>query len=588
MKKLFSLAIALFSIISFFWISIACENISYNDGSLCININKNWNTYTMSNGLNCPWWGCSLSCMIQLPDSTMREVWACNGSFTWNWASQWLVKVWATLNGIQKSSHRNYNFSIWNWEWASTTATWLNNFHLSTNRSEPSTSQWSDLTIRARNSSNDTLTNYANKVRFRVYYRASTNSAWTETTSSTYYTINSNFTNWYTFSTSDSWQRNLSDFIRFNTNNHHYKVRVYDDNNPNIYNEIVFYVWTTSNISTDLDNFLLSTNRYSPSTSQWSDLTIRARNSSNVTLTTYREKVRFRVYYRNTSSSSWTETTSSTYYTINSNFTNWYTFSTSDYWQRNLSDFIRFNTNNLDYKVRVYDDNNPNIYNEIIFYVWSSTNTSNLDNFLLSTNRSSPTTSQWSDLTIRARNSSNNTLSNFNERVRFRVYYRTSSSSSWTETTSSTYYTISSSFNNWYTFYTYDYWVKTLSDFIKFNRNNYDYKVRVYADNNPSIYNEIIFYVWTSSSTNSNVAGFTTKELEMVQRIYNLWPQLINQLRVEYPSFRTNTTWINLGNSLYSNMKDVLDNKSSRKFTNYTKFFTDFEVWYSRTINVIH
>ena len=587
MKKLFSLALALFSIISFFWISIACENISYNDGSLCININKNGNTYTMSNGLNCPGGNCSLSCMIQLPNNKLEEVWACNWSFSYDWYNQWLIKIWATLNNTQKSFEKTYNFSNWSWDSTNTNNTNLNNFYLSTNRSEPSTSQRVDLSIKARNSNSDTLTDYINKVKFRVYYRSSSSSSWTETTSSTYYTINSSFTNWYTFSYYDYWQKTLSDFIRFNTNNLDYKVRVYDENDYNTYSEIVFYLWSYSN-NNDLDNFLLSTNRTSPSTFQWTDLTIRARNSSNYTLTTYRESVKFRVYYKNSSSSFWTETTSSTYYTINSSFTNWYSFSTSDYWQRTLSDFIRFNTNNLDYKVRVYDENNPSIYNEITFYVWSSSNNNDLNNFLLSTNRSTPTTSQWSDLTIRARNNSNNTLSSFNERVRFRVYYRTSSSSSWTETTSSTYYTIDSSFSNGYTFSTYDYGVKTLSSFIKFNRNNYDYKVRVYYDNNSNIYNEILFYVWTNSSTNSNVAWFTTKELEMVQRIYNLRPQLINQLKSEYPSFRTNTTWISLWNSLYSNMKDVLDNRSYRKFTNYSKFFADFEVWYSRTINVIH
>ena len=44
-----------------------------------------------------------------------------------------------------------------------------------------------------------------------------------------------------------------------------------------------------------------------------------------------------------------------------------------------------------------------------------------LNNFVLSTNRSSPTTYQRADLTVRARNSSNSTLTNFNERVNFKV-----------------------------------------------------------------------------------------------------------------------------------------------------------------------
>jgi hypothetical protein len=77
-------------------------------------------------------------------------------------------------------------------------------------------------------------------------------------------------------------------------------------------------------------------------------------------------------------------------------------------------------------------------------------------------------------------------------------------------------------------------------------------------------------------------------EIEMLERIHNLWPQLINQLKNEYSYFRTYNTWIVLSNNLYANMKDVLDDENDRKFTNYSEFMTDFQDWYNRTINVIH
>ena len=338
MKKLLAFILSLFWLSFFIWFSNAlvsdCQTINYDGGnSICLSISKNWNTYTMSNGISCPNWWCSLACNILLPDSTSREVWACNWSFTWNGSSQWLVKIYTQLNGVQKTMERNYNFSAWTW-WSSTIGSSdLNNFQLTTNRSNPAQSQWVDLTIKARNSNNNILTDYTNRIKFDVYYRTS-------------------------------------------------------------------------------------------------------------------------------SSSSWIKTSSSNYYTINSSYANWYKFVTSDYGQKNLYDFIKFNKNNLDYKIRVYDENNSSKYNEIVFYV----------------------------------------------------------------------------------------------------------------GNSPS----------------SSIAWFTVKEIEMVQRIYTLRPQLIRQLKLEYPSFNSNTTWKNLGNNLYTNMKDVLDNKTWKKFTNYNKFFNDFMVWYNRTLDVIH
>ena len=185
------------------------------------------------------------------------------------------------------------------------------------------------------------------------------------------------------------------------------------------------------------------------------------------------------------------------------------------------------------------------------------------------------------------RNSNNNILTNYTNRVKFDVYYRTSTSSSWNKTSSSYYYTINPSYTNWYKFISSDYGQKNLYDFIRFNKNNLDYKVRVYDENNSNIYNDIYFYVNTAE-TNSNIAWFTVKEVEMIQRIYNIRPQLIRQLKAEHPRFNTNTIWKNLWNDLYSNMKDVLDNKTWRKFTNYSKFFSDFMVWYNRTMDVIH
>jgi hypothetical protein len=339
MKKLLTLILSLLWVIFFVWFSNVfatdCHTINYGGwNTACLSINKDGNVYTMSNGVNCPGGWCSLACTILLPNSELKEIWACNGSFTWNWASQWLVKIYTQFNWNRKIIERNYNFSAWTW-WSSTvTSPTLNKFQLTTNKSNPSTNQWVDLVVKARDSNNNILTNYTNKIKFDVYYRSKTSA-----------------------------------------------------------------------------------------------------------------------------SSSWTKTTSSTYFTINSSYAKWYQFKTYDYGQKSFYDFIKFHKNNLDYKIRVYDEDNPGIYKEIIFYI---------------------------------------------------------------------------------------------------------------------------------SIFSSDIAWFSVKEVEMIQRIYTLRPQLIRQLKVEHPRFNTNTVWKNLWNDLYSNMKDVLDNKVWRKFTNYNKFFSDFMVWYKRTLDVIH
>ena len=61
-----------------------------------------------------------------------------------------------------------------------------NNFYVTTNDSSPSTNNWVDLTIRARDGSS-TDTSYRGTINMNVYYRSSNSSSWVKTTSSSYY-----------------------------------------------------------------------------------------------------------------------------------------------------------------------------------------------------------------------------------------------------------------------------------------------------------------------------------------------------------------------------------------------------------------
>ena len=344
----------------------------------------------------------------------------------------------------------------------------------------------------------------------------------------------------------------------------------------------------SSSSNGDLDNFYLTTDDTTPSTSQYVDLTIKARDSDDYTITDYTDSVNFKVYYRSSSSSSWTQTTSSTYYTMSSSYTDGYDFTSSNNGVKTISNFIKFNKNNYDYKVRVYDENDTSIYNEITFNVGSSSNSSNgdLDNFYLTTDDTTPSTSQYVDLMIKARDSDDYTITDYTDSVNFKVYYRSSSSSSWTQTTSSTYYTMSSSYTDGYDFTSSNNGVKTISNFIKFNKNNYDYKVRVYDENDTSIYNEITFNVGSSSNSSSNVDWFTSSELATVENIYDKRDNMISNLEDSYSKLRNSTRRNTMSDDLKTAMQEIIDDESSKTYDNFDDFNTAWLVWYRYTISI--
>jgi len=53
MKKLFSLILGSFLLLGFFGISLACEEVSLNDGDVCIDIDKSGDDYTLDADVDC-------------------------------------------------------------------------------------------------------------------------------------------------------------------------------------------------------------------------------------------------------------------------------------------------------------------------------------------------------------------------------------------------------------------------------------------------------------------------------------------------------------------------------------------------------
>jgi len=142
---------------------------------------------------------------------------------------------------------------------------------------------------------------------------------------------------------------------------------------------------------------------------------------------------------------------------------------------------------------------------------------------------------------------------------------------------------MSSTYRYGYDFVYSNYGVKTLTNFIKFNRNNYDYKVRVYDENNTSIYNEITFNVGSNSS---NVNGFTSSELSTVQSMYNARDNMIYELKNTYPVLNNSNIRKTMSNNLKVAMQEIINNNSNKTYNNFDAFYDAWSERYNYTITI--
>jgi hypothetical protein len=158
------------------------------------------------------------------------------------------------------------------------------------------------------------------------------------------------------------------------------------------------------------------------------------------------------------------------------------------------------------YRIKATDDTNSNINGYSNTITIGNSNTTNTSNrFDLSTNTTTPGRDNFVNLTIIPKDNNGNTISSYNNRVRFQISRRINTSDSWTDITSSSLdnsaYRI---YDTTYTFPSYNNGAATISNFIKFYSDSYDYRVRVVDDNNSNIFGEIIYYLRNTNSANNN------------------------------------------------------------------------------------
>lgn len=457
----------------------------------------------------------------------------------------------------------------------------LDNFVVTASDTTPSTSQRVDLTVKARDDSDDVITDFDGSIDYKVYYRSSNSSTWTLTTSSTYYEVDSDFDDGYDFRSSDHGIAELDNFIKFKKNNYDYKVRIFDQDDSSVYKEITFNVGSSSNNSNhsngDLDDFDIRLSPSTPESNEWTDVTIEAVDSDGDLVNGYDGTVSIVFQYKD--GSTWRDLGFGGYdirdISLDSN--DEYDFEDSD--DSKIQFEVKFEDED-DYRI-VVEDNDENVEANKTFTVDDngSSNSSSDGDFDIRISPTSPEEDDDIDVTIKALDSNGDIDTSYNDMVRFVVQKK--SGSSWVTANSNDYDLSRTS----YTFTSSDDGEKVFNNLLTFN-NEGTYRLKVYQSNDTSMiwYKQIVV---DNNGSSSSSNGFTSSERSQIRAIYNLRPDLIDELEADTPSLRNNTSRQHDQEDLYDEMGNIAGNDDSI-YDNYDDFFDAFMDRYSHTLTLTH
>lgn len=477
-----------------------------------------------------------------------------------NTSGTYKVRAENTRNGAIADTTFYVNTSCTSSCWNSSSS--ISNIGLETSSTNPSTNQYLSTYTTLRDYNNNRVYNYAGTIRYVVEKRDSSNYNWYSASSSDYYLSP---TSTY-FSTSDQWYKTISSQVVF-YNNWYYRIKAYDDSNSNVYGyrEVTVGYGSSNNSNRTVS---LDTSSTNPSTNQYISTYTTVKDTYGSRDYNYVGTMRYVVEKRDSSNYNWYSASSSDYYlSTTSSY-----FSSNDQWYKTISSHVVFYNNGY-YRIRVYDDNNSTISTYSYVTVGNGNNWSNssYNRFDLSSNTTTPGRDNFVSLSITAKDQNGYTLSSYNNRVRFYVYRRIYTSDSWSDITSSS--TDNSAYRIYdtsYSFPSYNNGYVTLTNFIKFYSDSYDYKVRVVDDSNSNVYGEIIYYLrnsnsssnWSSSSTAYRFAGTLTPT---VPELYSsFWVRIYVKdssnrtitnytrtirLSLERKSLASSTTWSSVSSS---------------------------------------
>ena len=409
-----------------------------------------------------------------------------------------------TITDEDDNIEEERTYYIWTSTSSSSSNGDIDNFSLTSSPSTLARNERADLTINARDVSNNTLTDYDGTVKIKVQKKSW---SYRSDASSIYYELDRTS---YNFTSYDDGEVELNNLIRF-TQNWDYRVTVYDEDDETIYGDKTYYISSSSSSSssnTDIDNLYIVTSPSGPNRNDRTSITIRARDDNNNIVEDYDGTVRLKIQKQVGSSRS---DSYSSYYELDRTS---YNFSIDDDGEETFTNIMRF-TQNGNYKLTVYDQDDSSIYGVKYFNISSTSSTSSysssissssnsdVDNFYLLTSPSAPDRNDRTSVTVRARDNDNNTVDNYDGTIRIKVQKKSGSiRSDWY----SSYYELD---RTSYTFASNDDWEKLFSDLVRFNQDG-DYKLTIYDQDDSTILGVKYFYIQNSNSTSSTSSSSTS------------------------------------------------------------------------------
>ena len=439
-----------------------------------------------------------------------------------------------------------------------------NNISIEVSNTTPSSSQYITTYTTIKNSNGYRDYDYQGTLRYVVERRDSTYGSW-YTASSNDYTISSSS---LYFGSSDDGYKTVSSHVRFYTNGY-YRLRVYDENNSSLnWYSTIINVGNSSSNSSNYNRFDLSTNDNTPNRDNFASLTIVAKDNNGYTLSSYNNRVRFQVYRRTYTSDSRTEITSSSLdnsvYRI---YDTSYTFPSYNNGTTTISNFIKFYSDSYDYKVRVVDDYNSNIYGEIIYYLRNTSDASNNNSNSTSAYRFAgtlddavPELSTYFDAKLYVKDSSNNTITNYNKTVRITLERKALAGSTTWSSASSTYCRLDRSS---YSFSTSDYGYVTLRDLVRCSK-KWFYRLKFVDSNNSSVYGYIYFTIVETDDFVDSLAGFTSSQRGTTHELYRTFMSKVNERELNNSRLSRSSTWTSTWRNYYNKLNALAYNKTGR------------------------
>lgn len=463
------------------------------------------------------WLTSNLKCDIMTPNSNLVSISSCNGEFWYDGNKAGRIKVWVRHNNEtpitwedKPNNDNEWTYPQWIYDFdnggriddnlSDSSNNNGDNFYLTASPTDPNQDEAVDITVKSRDSTS-TNTSYRGSVRFKVEKKSGSSDR--STASSSLYHLSRTS---YTFTSSDHGIHSFTDLVTFYDDNYDYRLVAYDNNDSSIEGTKIFYL--NGNSSTyNADNFYITASPSSPNQDEATDITIKARDNTT-TDQEYRGSIKFKVEKKSGSNSR--STASSSLYDLSRTS---YTFTSSDNGEHTFSNLVTFYDDSYDYRLVVYDDNNTIESTKTFTLNGGSNNTNyNTDNFYISTDDTTPNQNQLVNLTIKARNNTS-TDSTYRGNIKFEVRYRTSGSTNWTKTTSLSYYEMKYPYEtNGYTFNSSNNGLITITDFIRFRKTDYEYKVIVMDSDYNEIKGEKIFTVGTVDTTTSDNFYVTTDD----------------------------------------------------------------------------